>query len=115
MGKRVGTIGGGLLGLLIGALAGSLLRKKNSPEIDKGFVEDVSEQLSPGSSAIFIIVQEDTPDNALETMKQYNGKLYYTSLPKETKAQLRQAMSGLGDESLDELEIPDQEQSSSLP
>lgn len=127
MGKRVGAIGGGLLGLLIGglifpvgglvigALAGGLLGKKVSPEIDKGFVEDVSEQLSPGSSAIFIIVREDTPDNALATMKQYNGKLYYTSLPKETEAQLRQAMSGLGDESLDELEIPDQEQSSSLP
>jgi uncharacterized membrane protein len=125
LGKRVGAVGGGALGLLIGglifpvgglvigAIAGGLLGKKVSPDIDKGFVKEVSEQLSPGSSAIFIIVREDTPDDALETMKQYKGKLYYTSLPTEAEAQLRQAMSGLGDESLDEFDIPDQEPPSS--
>ena len=121
LGKRVGAIGGGALGLLIGglifpvgglvigALAGGLLGKKVSPDIDKDFVKDVSEQLSPGSSAIFIIVRDETPDVALETMKQYKGKLYYTSLPDETETQLRQAMSGMGDKSLDDFEIPDQD------
>ena len=121
LGKRVGAIGGGALGLLIGglifpvgglvigALAGGLLGKKVSPDIDKDFVKDVSEQLSPGSSAIFIIVRDETPDVALETMKQYKGKQYYTSLPDETETQLRQAMSGLGDKSLDVFEIPDQD------
>lgn len=121
LGKRVGAIGGGALGLLIGglifpvgglvigALAGGLLSKKISPDIDKEFVKDVSEQLSPGSSAIFVIVREDTPDDALETMKQYKGKLYYTSLPTEAEAQLRQAMSGMGDKTLDEIENTDQE------
>lgn len=121
LGKRVGAIGGGALGLLIGgiifpvgglvigALAGRWLGKKVSPDIDKGFVKEVSEELSPGSSAIFVIVRADTPDDVLEKMKQYKGKLYYTSLPDETEAQLRQAMSGLGDKTLEDLESPDQE------
>ena len=121
LGKRIGAVGGGALGLLIGglifpvgglvigALAGGFLGKKISPDIDKDFVKHVSAELSPGSSALFIIVRADTPDNVLETMKQYKGKLYYTSLPDETEAQLRQAVSGLGDKTLDDIENPDLE------
>lgn len=118
LGKRIGIIGGGALGLLIagvmfpvaglalGALAGGLLGKKVSQEIDSKFVKDVSEQLTPGSSALFIIVRSETPDETLETMKKYKGKLYYTALPAETEEKLRQAISGLDVKSLDDINSP---------
>ena len=119
MGKRVGTLGGGLLGLLIGgvlfpvgglvigAVAGRLIGKKISADIGQDFIKDVSSRLSPGNSALFIIVRGEAPRDALDTMKKYEGDVYYTSIPAETETQLKQALSGLEGKSLEELDSPD--------
>lgn len=119
LGKQVGTLGGGLLGLLIGgvlfpvgglvigAIAGRLVGQKISTDIDQSFVKDVTSRLSPGNSALFIIVRGETPQDALDTMKRYEGDVYYTSVPAETETQLKQALSGLEGKSLEELDSPD--------
>lgn len=115
LGKQVGTLGGGMLGLLIGgvlfpvgglvigAVAGRLIGKKVSADIDQGFIKDVTSRLSPGNSALFVIVRGDTPQDALDTMKKYEGDVYYTSVPAETETQLRQALSGFEGKPLEEL------------
>ena len=104
-GVAVGAVGGGALGLLIGgllfpvgglvlgALAGALVGKMLDMGVDKKFVEDVSEHLQPGTSALFVIVREANPNVALAALRPYKGKVIQTSLPPEAEAELRRILS----------------------
>jgi uncharacterized membrane protein len=104
-GVKIGAIGGGLLGLLIGgiifplggllvgALAGGLIGKTVDLGIDQKFVKDVSEALQPGTSAIFFLVREANADVALAALKPYKGTVYHTSFPPEAEKELRRILS----------------------
>lgn len=105
-GVKVGAIGGGLLGLLIGfllggpiaslalgAIAGALGGDLANLGIDQRFIDDVSAALEPGSSALFVMIREADPEATAETLAPYKGQIYYTNLPDETEAELRQVLS----------------------
>jgi uncharacterized membrane protein len=104
-GVKIGAVGGGLLGLLIGgiffplagllvgALAGGLLGATVDLGIDKKFVKEVSEDLQPGTSALFVIVREANPDVALAALKPYKGTVRYTSLTPEAEEEIRRILS----------------------
>jgi len=104
-GVKIGAIGGGLLGLLlgsiffplagllVGALAGGLIGKMADTGVDQKFVKEVSEDLQPGTSALFFIVREATPDAALAGLRPYKGTVRHTSFPPETEAELRRILS----------------------
>lgn len=103
-GAGIGAIGGGFLGLLIGgiifpfaglligALGGALVGKLVAPGIDKQFVEDVTNDLTDGTSAIFFVVREANPDVAIASLRPFKGNLYQTSLPYEAEQSLRDAL-----------------------
>ena len=98
---RVGILGGGFLGLLlgfvffpvlglaIGAVAGGLIGKSFGNNIDKQLVQDVVAELKPGTSALFMLV--DGPGSALLGLfRPYKFKVYETSLDPELEEQLRE-------------------------
>jgi uncharacterized membrane protein len=104
-GVKIGAVGGGLLGLLIGgiffpvagllvgALAGGLLGSTVDLGVQKKFVKQVEEELKPGTSAIFFIVREANPDVAIAALKPYKGNVYHTSFPPEAEDELRRILS----------------------
>lgn len=104
-GVKVGAVGGGLLGILVGfiffpiggmllgAAAGAIIGKMVDPGVDKKFVKDVTEALTPGTSAIFMIVRDDRPDAVIGVLSQFKGHLYQTTLDSEAEASLRSALS----------------------
>lgn len=103
-GVKVGALGGGLLGLLIGglifpigglvlgALGGALVGSAADLGVSKKFVKEVSESMTPGSSAIFFIVREADPTYALAVMRNYEGQVFQTTLSQEDEEQLRKAL-----------------------
>jgi uncharacterized membrane protein len=103
-GTKVGAVGGGFLGLLIGGLmfpvvglvigvvGGALVGKLAAPGIDKKFVEDVEKDLTPGTSAIIFIVRDANVDYAMASLRPYKGKVYQTSLPEESEEELRKEL-----------------------
>jgi uncharacterized membrane protein len=103
-GVKIGAVGGGLLGLLlatvffpiggliIGALGGALVGKAFGTGIDKKFVEDVEEQMQPGTSAIFFLIREGNADVAAAALRPYKGKVLQTTLPSEDEEELRRVL-----------------------
>ena len=98
---KAGILGGGILGLLmgivffpvlgltLGAVAGGLIGKSLGNNIDKQLVQDVVADLTPGTSALFMLV--DGPGSALLGLfRPYKFKVYQTSLDPELEKQLRE-------------------------
>jgi uncharacterized membrane protein len=104
-GVKVGAIGGGAIGLLlagiffpiagivIGAVAGGLIGKSMDLDIDKKCIEQVKDELQPGTSAIFFIIREGDPTAAVAALKPFKGNVYQTSLPSEAEEHLRDVLS----------------------
>ena len=103
-GVKIGAVGGGLLGLLvgsiffpigglvIGALAGGLIGKSVDLGIDPKFVKEVSEDIQPGTSALFFIVRDASPDVAVAALKPYKGTVRQTTLQPESEKELRRIL-----------------------
>ena len=105
-GVKIGAVGGGFLGLLlagiffpigglvIGAIAGGLIGASTDMGISHKFVKQVSEEIKPNSSALFVIVRDTDPAIALSALRQHKGtgKLYQTTLAPEDEEQVRKAI-----------------------
>jgi uncharacterized membrane protein len=104
-GVGIGAIGGGALGLLIGglffplaglligAVGGALVGKSLDLGIDRQFVKDVTGDMQPGTSAIFLVIREADADAALAALKPYKGTVRYTSYPHEVEEEVRNILS----------------------
>ena len=100
-GVKIGTLGGGFLGvligsvffplggILIGALAGAAIGAAAKMGISQKFVKEVAESMENESSALFIIVRDSDPDVAIAALKPYKGKLLQTTLTPEDEENLR--------------------------
>jgi uncharacterized membrane protein len=98
-----GAIGGGFLGLLlglvffpvagllIGAAAGAFIGRSLHHNVDKKLVEDVTADLGPDSSALFV-VGSGSPAAVVGTLEPFKGKIYQTTLDPETESQLQAAL-----------------------
>ncbi len=85
-----------VLGMAFGAGFGALMGKLTKSSIDKGFQQQVREQVSPGTSALFMIVEQMTTDKALESLSRFGGTVLKTSLSKEDEAALQASLHGEG-------------------
>ena len=83
-----------VLGLVLGAGLGAVMGKITKAEIDKGFQDQIRDALQPGTSALFLIVEQMTTDKATEGLSKFGGTVIKTSLSKEAEAELQQALHG---------------------
>jgi uncharacterized membrane protein len=80
---RVAALGAGL-----GALFGHMSQKG----IDKEFQQQVRDHLQPGTSALFMVIEQVTPDKAIAALQQYGGTVIKTSLSDEDTKRLQEAL-----------------------
>ena len=81
-----------LLGAAVGAGAGALSGKLRDIGIDDNFIKGLGETITPGSSALFVLVRKATPDKVLEELKEFEGKILKTSLTADKEDALREAL-----------------------
>ena len=81
------------LGAAMGAGMGALFGHFGEKGIDKAFQEQVRDQLQPGSSALFMIIEQATPDKAIAALSQYGGTVIKTSLSDEDTKKLQDALT----------------------
>ena len=105
-GGASGALWGGLIGLLflqplagaaigaaIGAGTGALAGKFADYGIDDNFVKQLSAQMTPNSSAIFVLVRRATVDKVLPEISTFGGTVLRTSLSNEAEQRLQTALS----------------------
>ena len=83
-----------VFGMAIGAGLGALMGKVTKSGIDKQFQDQVRGMLTPGTSALFLMVEKVTPDKAIEAMSKYGGTVLKTSLSKDGEKELQDALHG---------------------
>ncbi|MGF1466692.1 MAG: DUF1269 domain-containing protein [Sandaracinaceae bacterium] len=79
----------------VGAGTGALGGKMTDIGINDDFINRVSEALTPGSSALFVLVRENTPDKVLEQLEGVGGTVLTTNLSHEGEARLQSALRPL--------------------
>jgi uncharacterized membrane protein len=80
-------------GLALGAGMGALAGHFGEKGIDKQFQDQVRDQLKPGTSALFLVIEQATPDKAVAALEQYGGTVIKTSLSDEDTAKLQEALT----------------------
>jgi uncharacterized membrane protein len=81
------------VGLALGAGMGALFGHLGEKGIDKAFQEQVRDHLQPGASALFMVIEQATPDKAIAALEQYGGTVIKTSLSDEDTAKLQEALT----------------------
>ena len=98
-GAVIGALAGAVLlfffpiaGLALGAAAGAAIGSLFQTGVEAKFVDDVKRQLSPGRSALFLVVRKADPDSVTAAMRPFKGEVLQTTLSTDAAEQLREAL-----------------------
>lgn len=80
-----------LLGAAMGALAGGLGGSLGDIGIDDEFIREVRDQVTPGTSALFLLTSGAVRDRLVEHFEGIEAELIHTNLSAEDEAKLREA------------------------
>ena len=83
-----------LLGAAIGAATGALAGSLSDVGIDDEFINKVRDQVTPGTSALFVLTSEAVLDKIKEAFSGMDpGELIFTDLDSEQEAALREVFA----------------------
>jgi uncharacterized membrane protein len=77
------------VGAAMGALAGSM----SDVGIDDEFIRKVRDNVTPGTSALFVMTSNAVADKVLEQFRTTGASLISTNLSNEQEARLREAFA----------------------
>ena len=78
----------------MGAASGALAGAVTDIGINDEFMRDMGRELTPGSSALFVLVRKSTSDQVLRELRELGGRVFTTSLSEEEERRLREALEG---------------------
>jgi len=82
-----------LLGAAVGASAGAASGALTDVGIDDKFMKELAASMNAGSSVLFVLAHNATPDKVLDELRGTGGKVIKTSLTHEDEAKLQAALS----------------------
>ena len=82
-----------LLGAAIGAAAGALAGKLSDVGINDDFIRRTREQVTPGTSALFVLTSDAVVDRVREAFSGQRPELLFTNLSTEQENALREAFA----------------------
>ena len=84
-----------LLGMAVGAASGALAGSLGDVGIDDNFIKSVRDQVTPGTSALFVMTSDAVQDRVLAAVKDagLHAELVHTNLSEDQEAKLRDAFA----------------------
>jgi uncharacterized membrane protein len=82
-----------LLGAAIGAAAGALMGRLSDVGINDEFIKRTREQITPGTSALFILTSDAVLDRVQQAFAGQRAELLFTNLSVEQEETLREAFA----------------------
>jgi uncharacterized membrane protein len=96
IGGLVGTLIAGFLfpvvGLALGAVVGGAIGAITHSGVDKGFVEQVKQELKPGTSALFLVTKEANAAALAGALRPYTGRVIQTTVDDDLEDTLKEAL-----------------------
>jgi uncharacterized membrane protein len=100
---EIGAVAGGALGLVlgfmfpvaglaIGAAGGAAVGAMLDQGVDRNFRKEVTENLKPGESALFLVFDQWNP-TMMQALHQYHGRVLQTTLDSDLEERLRKAVN----------------------
>src|SRR6476619_2627358 len=82
-----------LLGMAVGAAMGAMAGSMSDVGIDDDFIKGVQKNVTPGTSALFVMSSNAVQDKVLDQFKSTGASLLSTNLSKEQEDRLREAFA----------------------
>jgi len=82
-----------LLGMAIGAAMGALSGSMSDVGIDDGFINGVRDQVTPGTSALFLMSSDAVMDKVKDAFDGQHVELIQTNLDDAQEAKLREVFA----------------------
>lgn len=99
-GAAIGAVVGGfvmfffpVVGLAIGAAAGAAVGSMFKTGVEASFVDEVKQQLSPGRSALFLVVRQGSPDAIVAALEPFKGRVIQTTLQPDAEDEMRRVLA----------------------
>jgi len=93
-----------LLGLIVGAGTGAVAGALSDVGINDKFMKNLAESLTPGSSALFVLVDSALTDKVMAELQGSGGKILQTSLSFADEARLQKVLDEARSEQTQHLE-----------
>ncbi len=77
------------LGIAAGGLAGALAGKFTDIGIDDDFIREVGENVKPGHSALFMLIDNWENSKSLRLLADFDAVIIHTTMPADEEARLR--------------------------
>ena len=81
-----------LMGLVIGAASGAVGGAITDVGVNDDFMKELGQKLTPGTSALILLIRMSTTDKLLPRIEQFGGHVIQTSLSDEEEQRLRTAL-----------------------
>ena len=82
-----------VLGIALGAIGGGVIGHALSDRVDKKFVQEVTDKLDAGHSALFVLLRDANPAGVLAALRPIEGgTVIQTTLDPELEEQVKQAV-----------------------
>lgn len=85
-------LAGAVIGAGIGAGTGAATGALTDIGIDDEFIKTMGDTIAPGTSALFVLVMQATPDRVIAEVQKYHPRVLHTSLSAKDEAELRKAL-----------------------
>jgi uncharacterized membrane protein len=82
-----------VVGIAVGAAVGAAVGSALKTGVEPSFVDEVKRQLSPGRSALFLVVRKADADAVVAAIRPFKGDVIQTTLSPELDEALREALA----------------------
>lgn len=82
-----------VVGMAVGAVVGGLASRFTDYGIDDNFIKKVRDQVTPGTSALFLMTEREVVDRVIDEFKGGDFEMVTSNLSKEQETELRAAFS----------------------